>query len=163
MKLTNILLISVTAIVAIYLYKKSRVPPTIAFPELSLTDLSGNVVNLKDFDEKHIFLNFYATWCAPCRKEMPDLIKASQELQKDDVLFIAVSDEDVSKINRFKGNSDTPIVFLRMTGKREDINVYTIPTSYLITKNGNVVYEKVGVEDWDSEAMLHRMRNLIRE
>ena len=161
MKLTHIALILCAAVITIYLFKKYRIPPAIAFPELALTDLSGNAVSLQDFQGKHIFLNFYATWCAPCRKEMPDLINASKKLTADDVLFIAVSDEDVGKIKRFKGNAETPIVFLRMEGKREDINVFTIPTSYLIAENGKVVYEKVGVEDWDSETMLQRLRGLI--
>ena len=101
MKLTHIALILCAAVITIYLFKKYRIPPAIAFPELALTDLSGNAVSLQDFQGKHIFLNFYATWCAPCRKEMPDLINASKKLTADDVLFIAVSDEDVGKIKRF--------------------------------------------------------------
>ncbi len=160
MKLFNVVMVVLVAIGGMYLYKKYRVPPTIAFPELSLVDLEGKAVKLADFNKKHIFLNFYATWCAPCRQEMPDLVSASKKLAGDNILFIAVSDESIDKINRFRGKNESPILFLQMNGKREDVGVHTIPTSYLITKSGKVVYEKVGVEDWDSETMLNKMRDL---
>src|SRR5699024_4250334 len=59
-------------------------------PNVGLKDLDGNDVNLEDFKGEKVFLNFWATWCGPCKKEMPELEKFHQKYQ-DDVKIVAVN------------------------------------------------------------------------
>ena len=67
----------------------------------SLVDLNQNKVNLTSFEGKKIVINYWATWCGPCIKEMPELKRAEEILQNYNYTFLLVSDETISKINTF--------------------------------------------------------------
>src|SRR5438445_9990081 len=62
-----------------------------AAPEFTLKDVNGNTVKLSDFRGKVVVLNFWATWCAPCKRELPDLVALSREMADRNVKFIGVS------------------------------------------------------------------------
>ena len=68
----------------------------------SLVDLNQNKVNLTSFKGKKVVINYWATWCRPCIKEMPELKRAEEILQKYNYTFLLVTDETISKIKSFK-------------------------------------------------------------
>ena len=137
-------------LIAAFFYHKYRVAPDIKFQSLTLTHLNGQPVNLQSYKGKKLFLNFFATWCGPCIGEFPSLDKAAETLAPDNFVFISISDEPLSLLNRFSGRlNSSHIILLHSEKKLHDFGVFTVPTNYLLNDKGEVVFEKIGEQEWD--------------
>lgn len=124
-------------------------------PDFQLKTLNGETVSLSDYRGKPVFINFWATWCPPCRAEMPDM----QELyEKKDIEILAVnltstepSQEDVSKFVEDYGLT-FPIVLDENSSVSETYEVYAYPTSYLVDSNGHIQFISIGAMNYESMA-----------
>jgi peroxiredoxin len=122
-------------------------------PDFALPDLDGRTVRLSDFrGQKAIFLNFWATWCIPCRQEMPTMEKAYQEYKSRGLEILAVSldagSKSVVKNFMYELNLNFPVV---LDPDMEVLRLYrqfSIPASFLIDKQGIVRHREVGYRDW---------------
>ena len=126
----------------------------------SLVDLNQNKVNLTSFEGKKIVINYWATWCGPCIKEMPELKRAEEILQNYNYTFLLVSDETISKINTFKNEKKFDFNFLKSVNSNEMNGIYSLPTTYIFDENGKKVETFVGVVAWDSEQILNKLKKL---
>lgn len=119
-------------------------------PKFTLKSLKGLDLSLESFKGKVVLLNFWATWCVPCRIEMPHLEKAYRENKKDGFVVIGINVlQDADKIRGFvqKEKITFPIA-LDKDGKIMKLyNVGALPYSVLIDRMGNVKYKRVGIID----------------
>ena len=116
-------------------------------PDFELKDTEGKTVKLSDYKGKIVILNFWATWCPPCRTEIPDLIKASEELSKsDDAVIVAVNltngynGETAERAKKFvKDNKMTMKVLLDEKDEAAmKYGIASIPTTFIINRDGTV-------------------------
>ncbi len=119
--------------------------------DFTLSDLAGKKVKLSDFNGKVVLLNFWATWCPPCRSEIPEL-EALYKLYKDKGFVILGVDlqEGQSAVKDFvsKYNMSFPVL-LDSTGRvGAEYGARSIPTTYLIDKDGNVTSGTLGARSW---------------
>ncbi|MFP7736019.1 redoxin domain-containing protein [Priestia aryabhattai] len=119
--------------------------PKDAAPPFTLSDTNGKSVQLSDFKGKKIILNFWATWCPPCQKEMPDM-QAFYEKYGNDVQLLAVnltssegSKKAVSKFLKEKQFTFRVLLDDQDTVGSKKYRVSTIPTSYFIDEQGKIV------------------------
>ncbi len=158
-KMPALIVLVLAVIMSGYLYKKYRVAPSIKFDTLELTNLNGEPVKLQEFKGKKLFLNFYATWCGPCVGEFPSLNQAAEILQKDNFVFISISDEPLALLNNFAARINTPhVIILHSNKKFHDFGVFTYPTNYVINTAGNIVFEKTGERDWSNSQVLEDLK-----
>ena len=122
----------------------------------SFINLSKQEVDLNLFSNKKIILNYWATWCGPCIKEMPDLMIAQKKLKDSDVSLFLVSDEDVSVISKFVDNNQYTLNFLKSNVSNEMLGVYSLPTTILFDNKGNKVETIVGVLDFSDENLINK-------
>ncbi len=125
---------------------------------ISLSDLEGNPINLKDYKGKRVFLNLWATWCKPCIAEMPDISKANDILSGEEYVFLAASDESMKKIKDFVKKYDFTFQFVKMNNSIYDLDITALPSTLIIDAKGELIFEEVGARDWDSETELDRLR-----
>jgi len=120
-----------------------------AAPDFELTSLDGRRVKLSDYRGKAILLNFWATWCSPCKVEMPWLVDFQKKYGSDGlvVLGVAMDDTDAPKISEFAHEMGVNYPILLGTDKvSEDYgNVQFLPTSFYIDRDGKFVGKGVGV------------------
>ena len=119
-------------------------------------NLSKQEVDLNLFSNKKIILNYWATWCGPCIKEMPDLMIAEKKLKDSDVSLFLVSDEDVSVISKFVDSNPYALNFLKSNVSNEMLGVYSLPTTILFDNKGNKVETIVGVLDFSDENLINK-------
>ncbi|WP_455749327.1 TlpA disulfide reductase family protein [Peribacillus butanolivorans] len=117
-----------------------------AAPDFSLKTLDGKQVNLSDYKGKKVMLNFWATWCPPCKKEMPDMQKYSQQAG-DDVVILAVNIDPENDVQAFvEDNGITFTIPLDSQSAKDPVNerykILSIPTTYFIDSKG-IIRNKV--------------------
>jgi len=120
-----------------------------AAPDFTLYTLNGEEVKLSDYLGKVVIIDFWATWCAPCRRGIPDLISIQDEY-KDDLVVIGISfdqpatqDELVPFIERYGINY--PVVLGNIEVSAAYGNIQAIPTSFIIDQEGNIINKHIGL------------------
>ena len=126
----------------------------------SLVDLNQNKVNLTTFEGKKIVINYWATWCGPCIKEMPELKRAEEILQNYNYTFLLFSDETISKISAFKNEKKFDFNFLKSVNSNEINGIYSLPTTYIFDENGKKVETFVGIVAWDSQRIINKLKKI---
>lgn len=126
------------------------------FPELVLTDLDGAQVSTQTFRGKLLVLNVWATWCPPCRKEMPSLERLGKSVDSGRIVVAGMSiDEDAKLAREFlTQNGITFRNFIDPDKKIADaLGVVAYPETFLIAPDGKLVRKIMGEQDWSSPAM----------
>lgn len=124
----------------------------------SFVDLYENNLDLSVYKKGKIVISYWATWCAPCIKEMPGIKRAEEILEEYGYTFLLVSDETVSKISEFKNEWNFDFNFLKSSKSFETLGVYAMPTSYIFDENGQIIETIVGAIEWDSEEMINKLK-----
>jgi thiol-disulfide isomerase/thioredoxin len=111
-------------------------------PQLKLKDLNGRIVRLSDYRGKVVLINFWATWCPPCRAEMPDLVKLQREHGKDGLQIIGITypPEQKARVRRFASGLKVnyPIVLGTRELKARFSSEDTLPLTVVINREGKV-------------------------
>lgn len=139
------------------------IPNTPMAPDFTLDDLNGDAHSLSDYRGRVVILNFWATWCPPCRREMPSMERAWQQLKKHDVVMLAVDvGEDLDTVYTFL--ADYPVSFPLLLDEQAEVvrkfPVRGLPTSYVIDPEGRLVYQAIGGREWDEPELLEKVRAL---
>jgi thiol-disulfide isomerase/thioredoxin len=135
-------------------------------PELSFLDGEGNEVSLADFEGDVVVLNLWATWCAPCRREMPSLDRLQAELGEDGLSVIALSLDrgDVAKVRDFLDELEIANLALYHdpTGRAgRELAAPGLPTTIVIDRAGQEVGRLLGPAEWDSADALALLGTIL--
>ena len=141
--------------------KKETKSPKEAKPlQKGLVDLSGKSISLSDYKGKKILVNYWATWCGPCKAEMPALLRAQEILVEHNYVFLFPSDESIEKITGFKNKTNYNFNFLKLNGSVSQLGIYALPTTFIYNEKGEKVKEIVGSVVWDSKEMIDLLKNI---
>jgi thiol-disulfide isomerase/thioredoxin len=141
------------------------VSPPHPAPPISFVDRDGNMVSLTDFTGKLVVLNLWATWCAPCLREMPSLDRMQERLG-DDVAVLAISeDRGGSKIVQpfidKLGLKSLKFYLDPKSGAEQAFKVQGLPTSFVIDREGNILGRVEGAAEWDSPKLLKTLKSFF--
>lgn len=133
-------------------------------PALNLKDLDGGPHRLADYRGKVVLINFWATWCGPCRDEMPSMQRLKEKLAGRPFAVLAVNlDEPESRIRKFLSQVRVDFTILldpgRNAAKAWDARV--LPASFVVGPDGRIRYSLVGEINWDHELVVSRIAELL--
>lgn len=139
------------------------IPDRPAAPEFDLKDPDDQSQRLADYRGKPIILNFWATWCPPCREEMPSMQRAYDAVSSDGISLIAINvGEDAETIEQFLASY--PVEFpLPMDLDSRVVQSYPVkglPTTFVIDAEGRLAYVATGGREWDDPKILDQVRAL---
>ncbi len=127
-------------------------------PEFTLEDLNGNKMSLSDMSGKVIFLNVWATWCSPCKKEIPDFIEAYEQYKDKGLEIIGISIDSISQSKVFKFTEkykmNYPVAMVTSQVTKDYGPFRAIPVTIIIDKNRKVRHRQIGwvdkkfIEEW---------------
>jgi len=134
-------------------------------PDFTLTNLQGEQVKLSQFRGQVVLVNFWATWCPPCREEMPSMESLHRRFKDQGLVLLALNvDEDgAPAVNDFLKGKDYTFPILLDTGAEvQDLyRVFRFPETFVIDRNGNIVDRVIGGRDWMSDVMVKRINFLL--
>jgi cytochrome c biogenesis protein CcmG, thiol:disulfide interchange protein DsbE len=128
----------------------AKVPPKAA-PDFTLPTIDGKQVSLREYRGKVVFLNFWATWCIPCREEMPGLERLHQTYQSQGLAIISIDlKESAEQVKAFlqQHGLSFPALLDQSGSVFRDYLVAGMPTTYLIGRDGMLLARGVGGRDW---------------
>jgi len=113
--------------------------------DFTLIDLKGKAWTLKGLSGKVVVLNFWATWCPPCRKEMPDLETLYQQFKDQGLVILAISDEDAGKVKPFVAQQKVTYPILLDPGRKvnELFQIEGIPKTFVYDRSGKLVAQSI--------------------
>ena len=129
------------------------VPLFLAAPRVQLWNRAETAVALESYRGRVVFLNFWATWCAPCLAEMPSLIALQDTLDPVDIAFVSIAEDDTwPPVDAYLKKNPLPFdVFRDRPPRVEDpFETKSYPTSFLIDRDGQALYRFNGGRDWDT-------------
>ncbi|HBE93375.1 MAG TPA: hypothetical protein DDW55_12980 [Gammaproteobacteria bacterium] len=133
-------------------------------PDITLPDMHGTIHKLSDYRGKVVLLNFWATWCPPCIKEMPSMQRLEKQLQGQDFTILAVNmGEDENTINAFLKRY--PVDFTILLDKDGEIltswKIVAFPTTFLIDREGRISHALFGGLEWDEPGAVEVVKSLL--
>lgn len=133
-----------------------------------LADMDDEKVKFSDYRGKVILLNFWATWCPPCIREMPSMERLQQKVAAKDFKVVAVNQmEDADVVFAFTGQLPIDPTFQILLDTSSKVSqayaVRGLPTTYLIDKKGNIRYRAVGGREFDHPDVVKIIKQLIEE
>lgn len=122
-------------------------------PSFTMKDIAGNDVNLQSLKGKKVFVNLWASWCPPCRAEMPSIEKLYAAVNKDNVAFVMLSfDENPETAKQYKDKNKLSVpVFFPSEQPPAMFNTDGIPATFIFNEQGSLIKQNFGAEDYDTE------------
>ena len=132
-------------------------------PELDLLDMEGVRHRMADYRGKVVIVNFWATWCPPCREEMPSMQRAYEQLREEGIEMLAVNigeNEDI--IFAFTANYpvEFPLLLDLDSATIQNWPVRGLPTTFVVDPQGRLAYRAIGGRAWDDPDLLAPVRRL---
>lgn len=133
---------------------KSVVPS--ALPSFKMINTANQVVDLSQFAGKKVFVNLWATWCPPCRAEIPSIESLGAKTDKNKVGFVLLSlDDNFEKAKSYAARNGMRLPVYYPAGNLPQLfNVEGIPVTYIFNEKGDVIYQQVGSANYDTKEFL---------
>lgn len=170
--------LAVVVVLAAVWLSRQRIRPVVAgypAPDFAVTDAGGETVTLDSYDGVVVLVNVWATWCAPCREEMPSMQRLYDRFSRDDFEIAAISvDAPPTRVDAGGNPGGDPVAFAQELGLtfpvlldptggiRKAYRTSGVPESFLIGRDG-IIYKKVaGPTAWDSQTNVDLVRRLVQ-
>jgi thiol-disulfide isomerase/thioredoxin len=127
---------------------------------IQLTELSGERIDLSQYEGKVVFINVWATWCAPCVREIPSIARVQQQFDDSQIEFLLASNETHEQIREFVNEAfgDTHVVRLE---NFEELGVQAMPATFIFDTHGELVFSETGLRLWDEKSSIDLLSGII--
>ena len=130
--------------------------------EIKLISLNDQPVDMKQYEDKTVFINFWATWCKPCLEEMPSIKKAQEIMKNENIEFLFASNETTDEIEVFNKEHDYGFNFVK-SGIMEELNITGLPTTLIFNPDGKLVFSEMGYRKWDDKTNIDLLLKIAKQ
>jgi thiol-disulfide isomerase/thioredoxin len=133
----------------------------------AIKDLKGNTFSFDQYKGKVVFLNMWATWCGPCKAEMPSIQQLRDQISNEKIAFVMLSldkEKHVEKVKSYiKDKEFTFPVFMASGYLTDQLQVPSIPTTFIISKEGKIVMKEIGMKNYNTAKIKKFLDGLANE
>ena len=143
-----------------------KMPADSSANNFTLMSAQGHDISLSDYRGKFVLLNFWATWCPPCIKEMPALNVLHNKLKGRNGLNVVAVHAGPALATVKKFLKDNPVDYDVVIDKNMSLSSWQVsglPTTFLINPDGKIIYKATGEREWDSEEMINFIKSVMKE
>lgn len=149
-------------------YQLAAVSEPRSAPNFTLLDMDDVQLSLEQYRGKVVLLNFWASWCPPCRREMPSMERLHLSLKGEDFAVLAVNQmEDADHVFAYTGELEVDPTFTILFDKDSKVShsfgVKGLPTTYLIDKQGRIRFRAIGGREFDHPEVVKKIKQLMKE
>lgn len=149
-------------------YKLTALSTPVPAPDFTLEDMDEEKHHLTDYRGKVVLLNFWATWCPPCRREMPSMERLHQKYKGKDFIVLAINQmETGDHVFAYTGQLEVDPTFTILFDTNSKVSqtyrVKGLPTTYLIDKKGVIRYRAIGGREFDHPEVEKQIKKLMEE
>lgn len=128
----------------------------------TITTLNGEERSMRDLRGKVVVVNFWATWCGPCRAEMPSLQRLYEAVRDDGVELVCISDEAPETVQQFVEEHGYTFPIYTLEGERpDDFQGRGIPATFILSKEGQIAFRHLGSAKWDDPTSIDFITSLL--
>lgn len=146
-------------LIILFYYDKYKVPPSLDLTKLEIVTETEQPFNMSQLKGKKLIVSFYASWCGNCIQELREINKIKNTELKD-IEVICLTDEPIEKLIEFKERTAYPFMFLKLKKQFQQIEIYSIPVTYIVNEKLEVVEEYLGYIDWEDPSTLNHIKSL---
>lgn len=128
--------------------------------QVKLIELSGQTIDLTQYEGKVVFINFWATWCKPCLQEMPTIESAQEILKNENIVFLLASNESQEEIEGFSKRRDYHFHYARLDNL-EALKIEALPTTFIFDAHGELKFSEAGYRQWDTPENINMIKSII--
>ena len=129
--------------------------------KLKIKDLNDQPIDIKQYQRKVVFINFWATWCRPCIEEMPSIDRARAKLQNENIEFLVASNEEPDRIKSFIKNHNFELNYVKLDNL-EELKIQALPTTFIFDQKGKLVFSETGYRQWDDPDNIEMITKIIK-
>ena len=129
--------------------------------KLKIKDLNDQPIDIKQYQRKVVFINFWATWCRPCIEEMPSIDRARAKLQNENIEFLVASNEEPDRIKSFIKNHNFELNYVKLDNL-EELKIQALPTTFIFDQKGKLVFSETGYRQWDDPENIEMITKIIK-
>ncbi|TRX48399.1 TlpA family protein disulfide reductase [Fulvivirga sp. M361] len=130
---------------------------------MQLLNIDGSLINWQEVKGKAVFLNFWATWCGPCVKEMPYIEAAARALKEENIVFLLATEESTEKIKSFEQKFGYQLDLVRQKTSLASLDITAIPTTYIYNTKGKRVFAETSARKWDTDENIKLLKELMKK
>lgn len=146
--------------------QKQVTPLTIAkstrdLPSFAIKDVNDKLINLESFAGKKVFVNLWASWCPPCKAELPSIEKLYNSVNKDKAVFVMISlDDNYLAGKNFLTRNNPALPFYYPAGQLPALfNVEGIPATFIFDETGKLIHRQDGMSKYDTNEFIQMLNN----
>lgn len=117
--------------------------------QFDLVTLSGEAIDMSQYEGKTVFINVWATWCKPCVQEMPTIALAMEKLKDRPVIFLFASNEELEAIEGFRDSRKFSFDYVQLKNL-EALPINALPATFIFDPQGKLLYGEEGFRDWST-------------
>lgn len=130
--------------------------------KVKLKELTGQSIDLAQFEGKAVFINFWATWCKPCILEMPSIAAAQEKLKNENVVFLLASNEEPDQIEKFIKTHSYDFHYVHLENM-EALQIQALPTTFIFNSEGKMKFSEMGFKTWDEPANIELITEIMND
>ena len=130
--------------------------------KVKLKELTGQTIDLSQYEGKAVFINFWATWCKPCIQEMPTIASVQEHLKNENVIFLLASNEEPDQIGNFIKRHSYHFHYVHLENM-EALKIQALPTTFIFNPKGKLKFSENGFRTWDDSANVELITKIMND
>jgi thiol-disulfide isomerase/thioredoxin len=130
--------------------------------DVKLSSLAGEPIDMNEFKNKTVFINFWATWCKPCIQEMPTIASVQEKLKDKEVIFLLASNEENGRIEKFMQGHAYNFRYVQLKNM-EELRIQALPTTFIFNPDGKLKFSETGFRIWDEPSNIELITTIMNK